>query len=781
MVIPLSLNSVLFCTLSEMNMPRGKKGKERKLVGLLPANFRLRENMPSKSVLRYATIALFILLMAVILPKDFVPEFNYELGKPWVAPDLKADFSFPIFKPTAQYEDEKNRALSATPPVFSLDTNVAVMVKAKCLTETDGFFAELYNFRSMVEAGDPSSVDLRRSIQARFGLDPELSTVAHLDLRRWQMSFLDKVEAFVQSVYQSGLADTSMADLQASVIYVRKSQNMMIQKSIIMSVSELPVFLETSNPGLEPVEQRLIQNMILPMLQPDLIYDPAGSIAEQKRAVNLVSPVENKVAKGESIISKGEPVNEIHDRKITSYFRARRERFGQTPYFVTLSGQLVLVTIISLLLILFIRNNRPRVFFSVRKLSLVLTVFLFMIGIVVLVLKLTVLTQEIAGLNYIYLAPACMVTIILSAFFDSRFAFFGNLIVSVFAGAIIPNGFEYFFIQLCAGTAAVYSTTRLRNRGDFFISLSLIFLTYVTSYVGYKFYTRGSFASIEYVNLLLFGLNVMFTFITYPLIYVFERIFGLTSDLTYIELLDTNHPLLKELAVKAPGTFQHSLQVANLAEAVLNKIGGNSLQAKVGGLFHDIGKMNHPSFFIENLGDHPNPHDTTSHIESSEVIIRHVADGIKIAHEHNLPDEIIDFIKTHHGTTRTEYFYRKYVEENPDETVDPKRFQYPGPLPSTRETAVLMIVDSIEAAARSMKDHSPEKLLGLVESIVDGKVRQRQFDKASLTFKDLEDAKQVIFAMLSSMYHGRIEYPDEKVLEQDSKPILADEGTLGSE
>jgi putative nucleotidyltransferase with HDIG domain len=353
--------------------------------------------------------------------------------------------------------------------------------------------------------------------------------------------------------------------------------------------------------------------------------------------------------------------------------------------------------------------------------------------------------------------------------------------IAVFAGAIIPNGFEYFFIQLCGGAAAVYSINRLRNRADFFISLSLIFITYVFSYIGYKFYTRGSFASIEYINLMLFALNIMLTFITYPIIYVFERIFGITSDLTYIELLDTNHPLLKELSVRAPGTFQHSIQVANLTEAVLNKIGGNSLQAKVGALFHDVGKMLNPIYFIENLGDHQNPHDLVSYHESAEIVIRHVSDGVRLAQEHNLPTEVIDFIKTHHGTTRAEYFYRKHVEEHPGENVDVVEFQYPGPLPFTREMAVLMIADSCEAAARASKDHGHDKLLSLVEGIIDNKVRQRQFDKANLTFKDLEDAKQVIYAMLSSMYHGRVEYPDALVTEGGEGSDAVADGTGFSE
>jgi cyclic-di-AMP phosphodiesterase PgpH len=721
---------------------------------------KLAQRLPRSARVRWFMICFFMVVTAVILPKDFVPEYSYELGKAWVAPELRADFDFAIYKPAAQYEEERRLALSSVPPVFVLDSTLQQHVWIAAAAAIERCFTDNVSYEQLDGSNIDERAELRRRIQNRYGIDPELTAAAHPNLLAWKVEFANRTDAFIKQVYDAGLTDTAKNALNTDLIYVRKSETRLVQKALALSTSELLDFLNSSQQGTDAAERRMMEAFIFPIMKPNLRYDDAATKVERERAVGLVSAVVDMVGKGETIISKGERVNEMHDRKISSYLLARDERYGITPYWVTFSGQLVMVGIVTMLLILFIRNNRPRLFFSPRKLALVLLVFLMMVSVITLVLKLTVFTQEIDGLNYIYLAPACMVTIILSAFFDSRFAFFGNLIIAVLAGAIIPNGFEYFFIQLCAGTAAVYSVNKLRNRGDFFISLSLILMTYVFSYLGYKFYTRGSLASIEYSNLLLFGMNVMLTFITYPIIYVFERIFGITSDLTYIELLDTNHPLLKELSVRAPGTFQHSIQVANLTEAVLNKIGGNSLQAKVGALFHDVGKMLNPLFFIENLGDQQNPHDAVSYHESADIIIRHVSDGARLAQEHNLPAEVIDFIKTHHGTTRAEYFYRKHVEEHPGEEVDMIEFQYPGPLPFTREMAVLMIADSCEAAARAQKEHSAEKLHALVEGIVDNKVRQRQFDKANLTFKDLEDAKQVILSMLSSMYHARIEYPE---------------------
>lgn len=709
---------------------------------------------------RWMMLVGFVVFVALILPKNYVPEFSYELGKPWVAPALKAEFDFPLFKTDSQIAEERKNALAGVPPVFVADTAVPTRVYRDIRTAADQFFAQLESY-SLLTTDDPPQAEQMKDdyFLSQFNVDPDYLLSDHPDRNAWEAAFLKRVSGFLNEVYATGYIDTAKGLVRNEVIYVRDSRTRMTQKALTLESDELPAFQAAQLPGLSSEEQQLFTTLVLPRLLPNLSYDEDFTEEERDRVVDKISPVFDKVRRGETIIGTGEAVRPIHDIRIRSYLRARTEQFGSSPFLVTFSGQLVMMTIIVVLLVLFMRNNRTRIYFSDRKLALVLLVFLTMMGIVVLVLKLTLFTQEVSGLNYIFLVPACMVPIILGAFFDERFAYFGNLIIAIFAGAIVPNGFEYLFIQLCAGTATVYSLTRLRNRADFFISLSLILGAYVVSYIGYNFYSKGSFASIEYVNLTLFMLNVVLTFITYPLIYVFERIFGLTSDLTYIELLDTNHPLLKELSVRAPGTFQHSLQVANIAEAVLNRIGGNGLQAKVGALFHDIGKMTSPLHFIENLGDHPNPHNELGYAESAEIIIRHVTDGVRLAQEYGLPAEVVDFIKTHHGTTRTEYFYRKYCEENPGTEVDESLFCYPGPLPFTREMAVLMIADSIEAASRSLKDRSQDRLLALVEGIVDSKVRQRQFNKAYLTFRDLEDAKEVIYNMLVSIYHGRIEYP----------------------
>ena len=720
---------------------------------------------------------LFFLSVAFILPKDFVPEYSYDVGKLWMAPSLRAEFAFSIPKGETELEAELQQARESVPPVFSELAGESERSKEKAGEEVAIFVDLLKEYGELTGVYPDSAAKLKQSMFLDgYGIDPDAFILEQFSIESWASSFSAKLDRFIDEVYKAGLADTAMSSLSSQTIYVRTSETRMHQTELVLEVRKLRDFAEDleNKLGLNPSDQQVLSLIVFPVLSPNLRYSETLTEDERRRAVGLVSNVKEKIKKNDILIGEEERVTEDLALVLRSYTRERQERFGSNPYWITLLSQMGLSAMVTLLLILFLRVNRRRLYASPRKLALILSLFLIMVGVGVLVLKLTGFATELSGLNYAYLAPMCMVPIILSTFFDARFAFFGNLVVSLFIGSVLPNGFEYVFVQFFGGAAAVYSILRLRNRADFFISLSLILLAYVVSYLVYNFYTKGTFLTIEYGNLVLFFLNVLLTLITYPLIYIFERAFGLTSDLTFVELLDTNHPLLKELSIRAPGTFQHSLQVANIAEAVINKIGGNSLQVKVGALFHDIGKMEKPEYFIENLGDGVSPHNEISYVESAEIIIGHVTAGVKLAHEYSLPAEVIDFIKTHHGTTRTEYFYRKHLEKHPDEAVDIESFTYPGPLPFSREMSVLMIADSCEAASRSLKEKSHESLRKLVEGIVRSKVEQNQFVRSALTFRDLEDCKQVVFNMLESIYHGRIEYPDTPTtagpVAEDTKP-----------
>jgi hypothetical protein len=354
------------------------------------------------------------------------------------------------------------------------------------------------------------------------------------------------------------------------------------------------------------------------------------------------------------------------------------------------------------------------------------------------------------------------VPIIIKTFYDSRLALFIHIITVLLVGFFAPNGFEFIFLNFIAGIVAIFSLTNIYRRGKLFLTAALVFLTYSFVYFGLAITQEGNFTNIELHNFIYFAINGGFVLLAYPLIYIFEKAFGFLSDLTLMELSDTNSKLLRLLAEKAPGTFQHSIQVANLAEEAIYKIGGNALLVRTGALYHDIGKMANPAYFVENQRAGFNPHEMHEYDESANIIISHVKDGVELAKKHSLPEPLIDFIRTHHGTTRVQYFYRSYMNKFPDKEVDSKKFTYPGPKPYSKETAALMMADSVEAASRSLPDISEEKINNLVDSIINHQMQDGQFDNANITFKDIATIKGIFKQKLANIYHARIEYPEEK-------------------
>jgi putative nucleotidyltransferase with HDIG domain len=334
-----------------------------------------------------------------------------------------------------------------------------------------------------------------------------------------------------------------------------------------------------------------------------------------------------------------------------------------------------------------------------------------------------------------------------------------HLVTVLILSFLAPERFEFAFIQLIAGMVAIFSIVNMSNRSQIFISSTLIFFTYCFCFIGISFIQDGGNESISLLDFGWFGISAMLTLFSYPLIFVFENIFGFTSDVSLLELSNTNRKLLRELASKAPGTFQHSLQVANLAEEAIRTIGGNALLVRTGALYHDIGKIEMPLYFIENQPQGINPHEDITFEESATIIINHVIRGIEIAKKNNLPEQIIDFIRTHHGTTVTAYFYRSFQNEFPDEKIEEAKFHYPGPIPFSKETAVLMMADSVEAASRSLHKYDVETIDNLVDSIVDNQIKQNQFVNAEITFKDISQLKKFFKKKLLNIYHVRVEYP----------------------
>jgi putative nucleotidyltransferase with HDIG domain len=326
-------------------------------------------------------------------------------------------------------------------------------------------------------------------------------------------------------------------------------------------------------------------------------------------------------------------------------------------------------------------------------------------------------------------------------------------------GTIAPDGFDFVFMQIIAGMVSIFSIVNMRKRSQLFIAVGLIFVAYFICYLGLSILDEGSIVKVNYSNTVWLLGNCLLTLLSYPLIFFIEKTFGVTSDFTLMELTDFNSELLRELAIKAPGTFQHSMQVANLAESAIYRIGGNSLLVRVGALYHDIGKMEMPMYFIENQTTQVNPHDELSFEESASIIISHVKRGIELSRKYKLPDMIIDFIRTHHGTMVVQYFYQSFIKSFPEEIADEADFRYPGPKPFSKETAVLMMADSVEASARSLEVHDASSIDKLVEKIINHQIECGQFENCDITYRDITAIKKIFKKMLSSIYHVRIAYP----------------------
>jgi putative nucleotidyltransferase with HDIG domain len=385
-------------------------------------------------------------------------------------------------------------------------------------------------------------------------------------------------------------------------------------------------------------------------------------------------------------------------------------------------------------------------------------------NIVLLLLLITIMvsfTTFVMNINvsYIMAVPICLVPIIVRTFYDTRLALFVHILTIIILGFLVPNSFEFLFMQLITGIITIISVVHLHHRSQFFFSSLMILLSYSVIYIGMTLMQEGSFEQLSRANFLMFGISALLTLFSYPLIYLFEKIFGMVTDVSLIELSDTNSKLLRELAIKSPGTFQHSLIVSNIAEEAARAIGANSLLARTGALYHDIGKMDMPMYYIENQSGGINPHDDLSFEESARIITGHVIRGIEKARQYKLPETIIDFIRTHHGTRYTQYFYQKFKNESGDVPFDESPFRYRGPVPHSKETSILMMADSIEAASRSLKAPTEPEVSELVERLVDYQVEQKQFRNSSLTLREISTIKKIIKKKLLSIYHIRVEYP----------------------
>ncbi|MAW65512.1 MAG: hypothetical protein CMD18_04885 [Flavobacteriales bacterium] len=464
--------------------------------------------------------------------------------------------------------------------------------------------------------------------------------------------------------------------------------------------------------------------------------------------------MERTIKEGYRIIEKGAPIDDENFKVLKSFeTKYKSKKISKFSKYTIAFGQTLLVAILMTCLLLYLRFFRRK--FLENNKNLVFMLFV--------ITSFVVLTS--LGLRYelfnIYIVPICLAPIITRSFFDTRTAFFVHLVIVLLLGFIVPNGFHFIFLQLVAGMMGIYGFANFRNRSQLFLTTFIIALSYAVCYIALNIIIEGDFSEIDWSSIGYLGISALLTLLAYPLIYAFEKVFSFISDVTLLELADTNNKLLRELSRKAPGTFQHSLQVANLAEAVTGIIGGNTLLIRTAALYHDIGKMEAPMYYIENQSTGLNPHDELGYEESAQIIINHVHKGVEIAKKNGVPDKIIDFIRTHHGTTKTAYFFKMFMNENPDQVEEDVvgLFTYPGPIPFSKESAALMMADSVEAASRSLKEPDVESIEKLVESIISNQIKDGQFENADITLRDIRLIKKMFKKMLMNIYHVRIEYP----------------------
>lgn len=487
-------------------------------------------------------------------------------------------------------------------------------------------------------------------------------------------------------------------------------------------------------------------------LPANIIYDSSLTNKSLRQAVENISPFRGALTKGEIIVSRGEIVDDETYQKLLSLQEEYQSQQKVGSNWLVFFAQVIMVGFCLFILFQFLRLFRRENLGNDARL-------LFILLMVVLIVCMSYIPSLLDTVPLLAL-PFCILPIIMRAFFDTRIALFTHLLTIIMI-TINMQGDRYSFlvIQVLAGITAIFSLANMRNRSQLFIAVVAILGAYVSLHISLMIVMDGDYTSIRSVDFINYGISAVLVLLAYPLIFLFEKMFGFVSDVTLLELADTNNPLLRELAEKAPGTFQHSMQVANLAEEAIRRIGGNTLLIRAGALYHDIGKSEMPVYFIENQAGGINPHDELSFEESASIIISHVIRGIEKAHAAKLPDQVIDFIRTHHGTTNTTYFLTLYKNNNPDEIVDDELFRYPGPIPYSKETAVLMMADSVEASSRSLKKYDAESIDALVEKIIDHQADQHQFDNADITLKDITAIKKIFKKKLRSIYHVRVEYP----------------------
>ena len=657
------------------------------------------------------------ILIVYLFPKSGKFKYNFERGKPWQSENLYAPFDFAIKKSDEEIKKEKEAISNASVLYFNLDSLIVDRVEDQFATEFDKVFSD-------------SIPQVQRTLLYKTGGET------------------------INRLYKNGVLDEAYDFPDERQVVILRGRTIK-EETFYSNLVKPDAISRTIENGLTndlgPYKNSFV-SLFFDIIEPNLSFDKSFTDRALQDELKNISYTRGSVERGTLIISKGEIVEGDKFQLLNSLKSEYESQvWNESNYNWILFAYTLLVALALLMLLLFLRKYRYIVFEDNTKVT-------FIFFNIFLIIFLTTLVVNYNS-KYIYVVPICILPLVFKAFFDARLGLFAHVITVLLLGFIVPNSYEYMFLQIIAGIVTILTVSELYKRANLFISVGQITLIYIVAYFAFFVIHEGTVETIKLETFVWFVLCGLATLFVQPLIYAYEKIFGLVSDVSLLELSDTNTKLLKELSNKAPGTFHHSLNVANLAESCANEIGANAMLIRVGALYHDIGKMKNPTYFTENQSTGINPHDELSSKESAKIIIEHVINGIEIARKSKLPDRVIDFIRTHHGTSMVYYFYKK-EKELQNVIVDKLDYSYPGPKPFSKETAILMMCDSVEAASKSLKEPTSTKIDAFVENIINKQIEEGQFLNANITFKEIESIKKVLKHKLANIYHLRIEYPE---------------------
>ncbi len=665
-----------------------------------------------KWVIYIAAVALVVLFM----PSEGKFNYQFEVGKPWKYGQLMATFDFPIYKSDEVIKKEQDSIRSTFQPYF----------QRNALTETE----ELKKLKENLN-----------NASFRLGND-----------------YIRHIERTLKTIYANGVISNEgkeklIKDSIASIMIVENNLAVPHPAQKVYTVKEAYEYLINAD-TLHYRKNILQHGNLNNYISPNLTLDKEKTEAAIQEALTNISWAEGMVISGQKIIARGEMVTQDTYKILKSLKKEslkRSETIEQKRLII--AGETLFVGILMLIFILYLDLFRKD--YYQRKRSILLLISL------VIIFPIISSLMVVHNILSVYLLPFAMVPIIVRVFMDSRTAFMAHIVTVLLCSIILRFPYEFVLLQIIAGPAAIYSLRELSERSQLLRTALFVTLCYCMLYFSYELIHENDLSKLNfpmYINFLLNGILLLFV---YPLLFILEKTFGFTSNVTLVELSNINHPLLREMSETAPGTFQHSMQVANLAAAAANKIRAKSQLVRTGALYHDIGKMENPVFFTENQTG-VNPHKTLSNEQSAQVVIAHVTNGLKRAEKYNLPKVIKEFISTHHGRGKTKYFYISYLNEHPDGPVDESVFTYPGPDPQTKEQAILMMADAVEAASRSLPEYTEESIGMLVDKIIDSQVAEGYFRECPITFKDIAAVKNVFKEKLKTAYHTRVSYPELK-------------------